>query len=101
MAQDGEEAGLEGVGEAEREGPAMEGDGGGRGRERRLCGLVLAVLDPSSILVQGPLQAPYLCNVFSLVPKDVGVQFLSFVLKITNESNSHWPVALPHCSARV
>lgn len=99
MAQDGEEAGLEGVGEAEREGPAMEGDGGGR--ERRLCGLVLAVLDPSSILVQGPLQAPYLCNVFSLVPKDVGVQFASFVLKITNESNSHWPVALPHCSARV
>lgn len=31
MAQDGEEAGLEGVGEEEREGPAMEGDGGGRG----------------------------------------------------------------------
>lgn len=90
VAQNGEEAGLQGMGEKEM----VEGTGqkAGTGRERwrggrdSVAGLVLAVPDPSSILVQGLLQGPlrYFCNEFSFTPKEVRIRFLSFALKVTN-----------------
>ena len=67
-------------------------DRGGTGRDRwrggrdSVAGLILAVPDPSSILVQGLLQGPlrYFCYEFSFTPKEVRVQFLSFALEVTN-----------------
>lgn len=69
MSQNGEEAGVEGVGV----GP---GERGGHSVAGFSCP------DPSPVLAQGPLQAQDFCSEFSFLLREVRVQFLSLALKI-------------------